>query len=170
MTQTVKNLPAMQGTWAQSLGWEDLLEEGMTAHSNIPAWRIPWTEECDKLQSMGMRRIERASLVAQPIKNHLQFRRPRSNSHVRKFPWRRDRLPTPVFLGSPGGLDGKESTFSVGVLGSNPGLERSPGGKHGNPLQYSGLENLHRQRSLAGYSPWRHKELDMTRQLRTHSE
>ena len=71
---------------------------------------------------------------------------------------------------SPGGLDSKESTFNVGVLGSNPGLGRSPGGKHGNPLQYSCLENLQKQRSLAGDSLWCHKESDMTRQLRTHSE
>ena len=48
-----------------------------------------------------------------------------------------------------------------------PGLERSPGGGHGNPLQYSCLENLHGQRSLVGYSPRDHKELDMTEQLST---
>ena len=39
----VKNPPAMQETWVQSLGWEDLLEKGMAAHSSIPAWRTPWT-------------------------------------------------------------------------------------------------------------------------------
>ena len=42
---SVKNLPAMQKTWVQSLGWEDPLEEEMATHSNIPPWRIPWTEE-----------------------------------------------------------------------------------------------------------------------------
>jgi len=41
----VKNLPAMQETQVQSLGWEDLLEKGMATHSSILAWRIPWTEE-----------------------------------------------------------------------------------------------------------------------------
>ena len=41
MAQTVKNLPAMQETWVQSLGWEDPLEEGMATHSSILAWRIP---------------------------------------------------------------------------------------------------------------------------------
>ena len=41
----VKNLPAMQETWVQSLGWEDPLEEGMTTYCSILAWRIPWTEE-----------------------------------------------------------------------------------------------------------------------------
>ena len=50
----------------------------------------------------------------------------------------------------------------VGDLGSIPGLGRSPGGGHGNPLQYSCLENLHGQRSLVGYSPWGHKQLNMT--------
>ena len=43
VAQTVKNLPAMQETWIQSLGWEDLLEKGMETHSNILAWRIPRT-------------------------------------------------------------------------------------------------------------------------------
>ena len=45
MTQTVMNLPAMQETWVRSLGQEDPLEQGMTTHSSILAWRIPWTEE-----------------------------------------------------------------------------------------------------------------------------
>ena len=45
MAQTVKNPPAMQETWVRSLGWKDPLEEGMTTHSSILAWRIPWTEE-----------------------------------------------------------------------------------------------------------------------------
>ena len=53
MTQTVKNLPEMQETQVQSLGWEDPLEKGMAAHSSILAWRIPWTEEPDGLQSVG---------------------------------------------------------------------------------------------------------------------
>ena len=55
--------------------------------------------------------------------------------------------------GFPGGSDGKESTCNAGDLGLIPGLGRSPGGGHGNPLQYSSLKNPHGQRSLAGYSP-----------------
>ena len=94
-----------------------------------------------------------ASLVAQLVKRiHLQCRRPQFNSWVRKIPWRRDRLPTPVFLGFPGGSDGKESTCNAGNLGSIPGLGRSSGGGHGNPLQYSCPENTHGWRSLVGYS------------------
>ena len=45
VVQTLNNLPAMQETWIQSLGQEDLLEKGMAAHSSTLAWRIPWTEE-----------------------------------------------------------------------------------------------------------------------------
>ena len=58
-----------------------------------------------------------------------------------------------MILGFPGGLDGKESACNVGDLGLIPGLGRSPGGGHGNPLQYTCLENPHGQRSLAGLQP-----------------
>jgi len=57
MAQTVKNLPAMQETWVQSLGQEDPLEKGVAVHSSIFAWRIPWTEEPGRLQSMGLQRV-----------------------------------------------------------------------------------------------------------------
>ena len=53
------------------------------------------------------------------------------------------------------GSAGKESSCNARDLGSIPGLGRSPGGGHGNPLQYSCLENPHRQRSMLGYSPQR---------------
>jgi len=55
VAQSVKNLPAMRETWVQSLGQEDSLEKGVTVHSSILAWRIPWTEEPGELQSMGGR-------------------------------------------------------------------------------------------------------------------
>ena len=70
-----------------------------------------------------------------------------------------------VEQGFPGGSDGRESACNAGDLCSVPGLERCPGGGHGNRLQYSCLENPHGQRNLAGYSPWCCKELDMTEQL-----
>ena len=60
-------------------------------------------------------------------------RRPQFNSWVRKIPWRRYRLPISVFLGFPGGSDGKESNCNAGDLGSTPGLERSPGEEKGYP-------------------------------------
>ena len=84
-------------------------------------------------------------------------------------PGKRIGYPTAVFLGFPGGSDSKESACNVGDLGSIPGLGRSPGGGHGNPLQYSCLENPHGQKSLAGYSPWGQEELDKNEQLSTHT-
>ena len=71
-------------------------------------------------------------------------------------------------MGFPGSSDGKESTGNVGHLDLIPGLGRSPGGVHGNPLQYSCLENPHGQRSLAGWPQsmgW--QELDMIERLIT---
>ena len=56
----VKNLPVIQETqemWVRSLGWEDPLEKEMATHSSILAWRILWTEEPDRLQSMGSQRV-----------------------------------------------------------------------------------------------------------------
>ena len=70
-------------------------------------------------------------------------------------------------MGFPGGSNGEEFTYNAEDLGSIPGLGRSPGGGHGNPLQYSYWENPYGQRSLVGYSPWSHKEPDMTERLST---
>ena len=93
------------------------------------------------------RPINWVSLVVQLVRIHLYCRVPQFNSWVRKILWRRDRLHTPVFLGFPGFSDGKESTCNEGHMGLIPGLGRSPGGGHGNPLQYSSLENPYAQRS-----------------------
>ena len=67
--------------------------------------------------------------------------------------------------GFPGVSDGKESAYDKGDLGLIPGLGRSLGGGHGNPLQCSCLEKPHGQRSLAGYSLWSHRESDVTERL-----
>ena len=88
-------------------------------------------------------RFSWASLVAQLVRIHLQCRRLGFDSWVWKIPWRRDRLPTPVFLGS----NDKEYTCSVRDLGSIPELGRFPGRRHGNWLQYSCLENPQGQRA-----------------------
>ena len=79
MAQMVKNLPAMQETQIQSLGWENPLEKGMATHSSILAWRISRTEEPGRLQSMGFQFYQKlfvipyiflwASLVAQTVKH-----------------------------------------------------------------------------------------------------
>ena len=57
VAQTVKRLPAVRETRVQSLGWEDALEKEMATHSSTLAWKIPWTEEPDRLQSMGLQRV-----------------------------------------------------------------------------------------------------------------
>ena len=57
VAQTVKRLPTMWETWVRSPGWEDPLENEMATHSSTLAWKIPWTEEPDKLQSMGSQRV-----------------------------------------------------------------------------------------------------------------
>ena len=57
VAQTLKSLPAMQETWVQTPGQKDFLEKGMTIHSSILAWRIPWTEQLDGLQSMKSQRV-----------------------------------------------------------------------------------------------------------------
>ena len=61
VAQLVKILPAMWETWVQSVGWEDRLEKGTATHSSILAWRIPWTEEPGRLQSMGLQSQTRLS-------------------------------------------------------------------------------------------------------------
>ena len=83
---------------------------------------------------------------------------PSSIPGLGRWCWRRDRLPTPVFLGFPCGSAGKESTCNMGDLGSIPGLGRSSGEGKGYPLQHSGLEN-------SMDSPWGRKELDRTKRL-----
>ena len=57
MAQMVKRLPTIQKTWVQSLGQEDLLEKEMATHSSILAWKIPWTAEPGRLQSMGLQTV-----------------------------------------------------------------------------------------------------------------
>ena len=57
VAHSIKNLPAVQKTSVQSLGWEDPLEKGMATHFSIPAWKISWTEEPGRLQSVGSQRV-----------------------------------------------------------------------------------------------------------------
>ena len=57
LTQSVKNLPAVQETWVRVLDWEDPLEKEMTTHSSILAWKIPWTEEPGRLQTVGLQEL-----------------------------------------------------------------------------------------------------------------
>ena len=77
VAQTVKCLPAMQETQVQSLGWEDPLEKEMAIHSSTIAWKIPWTEEPGRLQSMGLQSWTRLSdftnYVFKILSSHLRI-------------------------------------------------------------------------------------------------
>ena len=116
-----------------------------------------------RLSSSNSKGFCGASLVAQLVKNLPEMQETAVRFlGSRKIFWRRGRLPTQILLGVPGGSDGKESSFSAEDLGLIPELGRSPGGEHGNPLQYSCLENPSGQRSLVGHSPRGRKELDTT--------
>ena len=86
-------------------------------------------------------RLEWASLIAQLVKNPPAMQETPVRFLGQEDPLRRDRLPTPLFLGFPCGSAGKESIYNAGDLGLIPGLGRSPGEGKGYPLQYSGLEN-----------------------------
>ena len=115
----MKNPPSIQETLVQSLG---LPGSGRSPGEGIGyLLQYPW-----------------ASLVAQTVKNPRALQETWFDSWVGKIPWRRDRLPTPVFLGFPGGSAGEESAHNAGEI---PGLGRSLGERNDYPLQYSGLEN-----------------------------
>ena len=72
----VKNMPANTGDRVQSLGWEDPLEKEMATHSSILAWRIPWTEEPGRLQSLGSQRVR-----------HDRATNTHTHTHTYKFYW-----------------------------------------------------------------------------------
>ena len=81
MALVVKNLPANVGDvkmWVQSLGREDPLEEGMETHSSILAWRLPWTEESGRLQSIGSHRVKQ---LKQPSTHQGKFNEKRKVFH-----------------------------------------------------------------------------------------
>ena len=119
--------------------------EGNGYHSSILAWEIPWIEEHGVLQSMGWQKIwtrlnnNNYNNILHLLTLFLPCRRPWFDSWVGKICWRRDRLPTPVFVGFHGGLASKECNAED--LGLIPGLWRSPGDRKDYPLLYSGLEN-----------------------------
>ena len=86
----------------------------------------------------------------------------------REDPWRRGRLPSPVYWGFPGGSDGKESGCNAGDLGSIPGSGRAPWRREWQPTPVFWPRESHGQ-SLVGYSPWSRKEWDMTERLNMHA-
>ena len=120
--------------------WLSILNIAMGAWPSLTPWLFlahifPASDHKSILQ------VCEAFLIVQLVKNPPAMQKTRFNSWVEKIHWRRDRLPTPIFLGFPGGSVGKESACDVGDLGSIPGLERSPHEEKGYPFQDSGLVN-----------------------------
>ena len=143
MAQTLKRLSAMRETQVWSLGQEDPLEKEMVTHSSTLAWKIPWTEETGRLQSVGSQRVG--------------------------HDWATLLYLLMSLLWLPGGSVGKESASSVGDPGSIPGSGRFPGEGTDNPPQYSRLENpLDRGAWWAGVHAV--AESDTTEWVGTHND
>ena len=130
VAQTVKNLHAIWKTWGRSLPLEDLLKKGMATHSSILTWRIPWTEEPGKLQSIGLQRVRQDWATNTHKHTHTH-----THTHIHTHTHARVRKE----MGFPGSSDGKESTCNAGDLGSITGSRRYPGEGNGYAFQYSFL-------------------------------
>ena len=113
VAQTVKRLLTMRETWVQSLGQEDLLEKEMATHSSILAWKIPWTVEPGRLQSMGPQRVGHDWVASLSLS--LQCGRPGFDPWVGKILWRQKWQPTPVLL--PGKSHGQRSLVGYSTWG-----------------------------------------------------
>ena len=96
VAQMVKRLPEMWETWVQSLGWEDLLEKETATHSSTLAWRILWTEEPGRLQSMGSQRVGQKVISKKWMYLERNRLRRQSVGHLGRQPTLKDWL---VFMG-----------------------------------------------------------------------
>ena len=119
MAQMAENPSAMQETQVQSLDQKDPLKKSMAMHSRILAWRIPWTEESGGLQSTGSQRVDKTEQLTLSLS-------------VIKYGTSQMALVLKNPLVSAG---------NIRDMGSIPGSGRSTRGGHGNPLQFSCLEN-----------------------------
>ena len=155
MTLMVKNLPAMQETQVQSLGWEDLLEKGMATHSSVLAWRVPLflPGKLHRGAWRGLWRVRHSwvttTFTFKDIQDKLSSRQlytgawragPRSGLAI----WIVSHYIDGIHVILQGALVVKKLPANAGDIrdaGSIPGLGRTPGGGHGNPLQYCCLEN-----------------------------
>ena len=152
----VKHLPTMRETWVQSLGREDLLEKEMATHSSILAWKIPWMEDPGRLQSMGSLRVRHDWATSLHFIGRTDAEAP--------ILWPPD---------AKSQLTGKDPD-----AGKDWGQEEKGGTEdetaewyhwlNGHELEQT-LRNSEGQRSLACYSPWGHKELDVTERLNNNN-
>ena len=131
----MRNCPKNERYFKTFVAFSKKKFRGRSPFCEVTVWFLIFTTSLD----------QHASLVAQLVKNPPAMQRPPFCSWVRKVPWRRGRLPTPVFWGFPGDSDVKESSYNMGVLDSDPCVRKIPGGGTGYPLEHSGLENpMHR--------------------------
>ena len=136
----------MKEIWVWSLGQKNPLEKRMATHSSIFSWRIPWTEEPGRLQSMGSKRVRHDWVT--DTSEHMLFR-------AIGLDWK-------CF---PGDSDGKSICLQCGRPRFNPWVRKIPWRRKWQPTSELLPEKSHGWRSLVGYSPWGHKELDMTKPL-----
>ena len=178
----VKRLPAMQETRVQFLGWEDPLEKEMAIHSSTLAWKIPWTEEPDRLQSMGSQRVRHdwATSLSFPftrahvfmITTHpwnpselshglysleVKWSEVKSLSRVRLFA-----TPWTVAYQAPQSMEFSRQEYWSGLPFPSPGDLPNP---EIEPTSVFWPGEFHGRRSLVGYSPRGRKELDTTEWL-----
>ena len=147
LAQTVKNLPTMQETWVQSLGWEDPLEKmekAMAPHSNTLAWKIPWVEEPGRLQSMDGVTKSRTRLSNFTFTFHFHALEKEMATHSSVLAWR---IPG---TGQAGGLTSMGS-HRVGHNWSNLAAAAAAWRRKWLPTPVFLPGKFHGQRSLAGY-------------------
>ena len=125
--------------WMNSGSWWWTGRPGVLRFMGSQGVRHDWGTELNWTK-LNWVRVMRASLVAQLVMNPPAMQETPFRFLVGKIPWRRDKLPTPVFLGFSGSSAGKESTCNAGDLGLIPRLGGSPGEGKGYSLQYSGLK------------------------------
>ena len=143
-SQSLKNLPAVQETRVRSLGWKDPLEKEMATHSNILAWKISWTEKPGGLQSMGSQRVAQ-------------------DWATKTYLWWCKLWASLVVLVV------KNLPANAGDIRDIDACVRKICWRRAwKPSQVISPGEFHGQRSLEGYSPWGHKESDVTEHIIIH--
>ena len=128
VAQMVKGLSTMRETQVQSLGWEDPLEKDLAIHSSTLAWKIPWTEEPGRLQSMGSQKVRHDSATSLSLSESTKIAKQNLGKGIM----------TGVSIWLSRWLNG-------GDVGSISGWGRHSGERNGNPLQYSLGNPMHRR-------------------------
>ena len=183
VAQTVKRLPTMQETWVWSLGREAPLEKEMATHSSTLAWRIPWTEEPCRLQSVGSQRVGHDWATSLPSTSFLPYKLCKyleiimylSTGHLVLLLvsiWAKEYALNPVKNLSEFKVDFsllKANLFGSAVVKNPPAnagdardMGKLPWRRRWQPTPVFLPGKSHGQRSLVGYSPWVCKEADTT--------